>query len=221
MVCGKCSAINDDGDRFCYKCGAPLPRPEGAGTEGNAASGSASAKPGGGPKGFKFNFAGSRPRAAQAGSAPKQEKYAPTGEDRLTIAATTNIAVKKARIADVKSMRPLTQAAYNIVESERGPVVSTLISVANVLISLAIVAAVINIFETVNLIVKSYTSSRIEGSLGQIWQGASANNVQKLIWLVVIFAVLVFAFVICGRLSIRIRKVNRKKKRENIASRID
>lgn len=34
MVCTKCSAVNADGDRFCFKCGAPLPNAAGEGPDG-------------------------------------------------------------------------------------------------------------------------------------------------------------------------------------------
>ena len=200
MVCGKCSAINDDGDRFCYRCGSPL------------SAGNQQGNGGTGPE--------PQPRASQAQSAGG-ENFKPTTEDRLAISATTTLAAKKARISDVKSMRPLTQAAYNIVESERGPVYSTLISLLHVIISLVIVADIIMIFDTVNLIVSSSTSSKIEGGLFETaYKDLTAENQMRLFWALVIFVVLVLAFVAIGRLSIRINKVNRKRKRENLNSRI-
>jgi len=200
MVCGKCSAINDDGDRFCYKCGTPL---------------SAGEQPDSGSN------AGSNPRASQSQSASGGESFKPTTEDRLAISATTTLAAKKARISDVKGMRPLTQAAYNIVESDRGPVYSTLISLLNVILSLVIVADIIMIFDTINLIVSSSTSSKIDGGLYEtVYKDLTSENQMRLFWALVIFVVLVLAFVTIGRLSIRINKVNRKRKRENLNSRI-
>ena len=142
-------------------------------------------------------------------------------EDRLAISATTTLAAKKARVSDVKAMRPLTQAAYNIVESERGGVYSTLISLLNILISLGIVAVIIETYRTIDLIVSSTTSSNIEGSLMSHYQSAAGDNQLRLLWCVIIFIALVMAFVFCGRLSIRIQKVNRKRRRENLVSRID
>jgi len=197
MVCGKCSAINDDGDRFCYKCGSPLTADAQSSGSSAGAGQQSSAQPGG-------------------------EQFKPTTEDRLTISATTTLAAKKARVSDVKSMRPLTQAAYNIVESDRGPIYSTLISLLNVIISLAIVADVILIFETIDLIVASTTSSQIEGSLSALaYQNLTGENQMRLMWSLVVFVVLVMAFVAVGRLSIRINKVNRKRKRESLSSRLD
>ncbi len=197
MVCGKCSAINDDGDRFCYKCGSPLTADAQSSGSSTGAGQQSSAQPGG-------------------------EQFKPTTEDRLTISATTTLAAKKARVSDVKSMRPLTQAAYNIVESDRGPIYSTLISLLNVIISLAIVADVILIFETIDLIVASTTSSQIEGSLSALaYQNLTGENQMRLMWSLVVFVVLVMAFVAVGRLSIRINKVNRKRKRESLSSRLD
>ena len=200
MVCGKCSAINDDGDRFCYKCGSVL-------SGGNQSDNGS---------------AGPEPQASQAQSqSAGSSNFKPTTEDRLAISATTTLAAKKARISDVKSMRPLTQAAYNIVESDRGPVYSTLISLLHIIISLVIVADIILIFDTVNLIVSSSTSSKIEGGLYETaYKDLTGENQMRLFWALVIFVVLVLAFVAIGRLSIRINKVNRKRKRENLNSRI-
>ena len=197
MICAKCSAVNDDGDRFCYRCGTALR--SGATQSESTDSG-----------------------AGQSGSQPGGETFKPTTEDRLTISATTTLAAKKARVSDVKSMRPLTQAAYNIVESDRGPIYSTLISLLHIIISLAIVADVILIFDTINLIVASSTSSMIEGSLSELaYQSLSGENQIRLMWSLVLFVVLVMSFVCVGRLSIRINKVNRKRKRESLAARID
>lgn len=193
MLCLKCSTTNDDGDLFCYKCGAKLSKPGGECTGEHAGTGTASGN-----------------------NAGKAEP-----EDRLAISATTTLAAKKARVADVKSMRPITQAAYNIVESERGGIYSTLISLLNILISLGIVAVIIETYRTIDLIVSSTTSSQIEGSLMTHYQQAAGDNQLRLIWCVIIFIALVMAFVFFGRLSIRIQKVNRKRKRENLTSRID
>lgn len=196
MICAKCSAVNDDGDRFCYKCGTALR--SGAQNERAGNAGPQASQPAGG------------------------ENFQPTTEDRLTISATTTLAAKKARVSDVKSMRPLTQAAYNIVESDRGPIYSTLISLLHIIISLAIVADVILIFDTIDLIVASSTSSMIEGSLSELaYQSLSGENQIRLMWSIVLFVVLVMSFVCVGRLSIRINKVNRKRKRESLSSRID
>jgi len=191
MLCLKCSTANDDGDLFCYKCGGKLS-----------------------PSG-ECQHEHSEPKTE-----PQQQKAAEP-EDRLAISATTTLAAKKARVADVKSMRPLTQAAYTIVESERGGIYSTFISLLNIIISLGIVAVIIETYRTIDLIVSSTTTSKIEGSLMAYYQNAAGDNQIRLIWCVVIFIALVMAFVFCGRLSIRIQKVNRKRRRENLTARID
>lgn len=197
MVCNKCAVVNDDGDLFCYKCGTAL----------------APAQPG-----AEHHCHDHSRQTSQPGGEPSR----PTTEDRLAISATTTLAAKKARVSDVKSMRPLTQAAYNIVESDRGGIYSTLISLLNVIISLAVVADIIMIFDTINLIVSSTTSSKIEGSLYETaYKNLSEENQMRLIWALVIFVFLVMAFVCIGRLSIRISKVNRKRRRENLTARID
>lgn len=192
MLCLKCHTINDDGDMFCYKCGTGL-------AQHNDAECSRSA----------------------AGDQGGQTAAGNTTEDRLAISATTTLAAKKARVSDVKSMRPLTQAAYNIVESDRGGVYSTLLSLLNILISLGIVAVIIETYRTIDLIVSSTTTSNIEGSLMTHYQAATGDNQLRLMWCVIIFVALVMAFVFCGRLSIRVQKVNRKRRRENLTSRID
>lgn len=191
MLCLKCSTTNDDGDLFCYKCGAKLAQPGGECT-------------------------GEHQPNQSAPNTGRTET-----EDRLAISATTTLAAKKARVSDVKGMRPLTQAAYNIVESDRGGVYSTLISLLNILISLGIVAVIIETYRTIDLIVSSTTSSQIEGSLMTHYQQAAGDNQLRLLWCVIIFIALVMAFVCFGRLSIRIQKVNRKRRRENLTSRID
>lgn len=192
MLCLKCSSINDDGDMFCYKCGATLDQHKAGECGHDHSAGNA------------------------AGGAGAHET-----EDRLAISATTTLAAKKARVSDVKAMRPLTQAAYTIIESDRGGVYSTLISLLNILISLGIVAVIIETYRTIDLIVSSTTSSNIEGSLMNHYQTAAGDNQLRLLWCVIIFIALVMAFVFCGRLSIRIQKVNRKRRRENLTSRID
>lgn len=192
MLCLKCSTANDDGDLFCYKCGGKL-TPDG-----------------------QCQHEHSEPQPGQ-----QQKPQTDTTEDRLAISATTTLAAKKARVSDVKSMRPLTQAAYTIVESDRGGIYSTLISLLNILVSLGIVAVIIETYRTINLIVTSSTSSNIEGSLMAHYQQATGDNQIRLIWCVVIFVALVMAFIFFGRLSIRIQKVNRKRRRENLTARID
>ena len=178
MLCTKCSAMNSDGDSFCYACGSPL---------------GANAQPGG----------------------------AYSKADAATINATTMLAAKEARKVDVANLRPLTRAAYNISESEHSATLSLLLSLLNVVLSLGLVAVLIKIFDTISLLGQSVTSSSIEGSFSDLFYGSStSNNVQLLCWLVVLLLFMVGAFLVCGRLGIRVRKVNRKKKREQLDSRL-
>lgn len=187
MICPKCAQINDNNDRFCYKCGAPL-------TEGGAEQ-----------------------------SAQGQQQGAPTTDSSAlaTINAKTMLAAREARKADISAMRPVTRAAYNIVESERGGTIIGIITVLYGIFCLGMVATLIKIFETISKLGESFASSGIEGSLSEKFYGASSNNnAQLLLWLIVLFVVMAIGFFVCGKLNIRIRKVSRKKKREQLDSRL-
>ncbi len=178
MICPKCAAVNDNDDKFCYKCGAPL---------------------------LSGNQSGTRV----------------TAENMATINAQTLLAAREARKTDISSMRPLTRLAYNIVESERSSSLSSAVSVFYVVFCLGLVATLIKIFETISKLGESLASSGIEGSLSEKFYGtASNNNAQLLIWLIVLFVVLAVGFIGCGKLNIRIRKVSRKKKREQYDARL-
>lgn len=135
--------------------------------------------------------------------------------------ATTMIAARDARLVDVKNMRPLTRAAYNVCESEHGPALSLLVSLCFVVLSLGMVAVLIKIFETITKLGQSMVSSEIEGSLSDLFYStATANNAQLLGWLIALFVLMVAAFLVCGKLNLRIKKVNRKKKKEQLDSRL-
>ena len=176
MVCTKCSAVNADGDRYCYKCGAALPNP-GEGPDGQP--------------------------------------------DIATQNATTMLSVKEARIVDVRNMRPLTRAAYNIAESEHGSTFQFLITLLYVVLSLGMVAVLIKIFDTISNLVQAVNSSNIEGSLSeQFYKTASTRNAQFLGWLIILFIIMVIAFTAFGRLRIRLGKVYRKLHREKMDSRL-
>lgn len=186
MICPKCAEINDNNDRFCYKCGAPL-------SEGNAEQ-----------------------------SAQGQQSAPTTDSSALaTINAKTMLAAREARKSDISTMRPVTRAAYNIVESERGGTMIGIITVLYGVFCLGMVATLIKIFETISKLGESFASSGIEGSLSEKFYGVSSNNnAQLLLWLILLFIVMAIGFVSCGKLNIRIRKVSRKKKREQLDSRL-
>ena len=185
MICSKCAAVNDNEDKFCYKCGAPLAA-DSAGAAG----------------------------AQQAG--PRV-----TADTMATINAQTLLAARDARKSDIAGMRPLTRVAYNIVESEKGSSISSVVSIAYAAFCLGLVATLIKIFETITKLGESFTSSGIEGSLSEKFYGAASNNsAQLLIWLVALCVVLAVGFICCGKLNIRIRKVARKKKKEQYDSRL-
>ena len=146
----------------------------------------------------------------------------PEGQaDFETQNATTMLSVKEARIVDVKNMRPLTRTAYNIAESERGPTIQVLVSLLYVVLSLGMVGVLIKIFDTVGTLVQSINTNDIEGSLSeQFYKNATTDNAQMLGWLVLLFVIMVIAFVSCGRLKIRLQKVYRKKHKEKLDSRL-
>lgn len=186
MICPKCAQVNDNNDRFCYKCGSPL-------SEGGAEQ-----------------------------SAQGQQGAPTTDASTLaTINAKTMLEAREARKVDISTMRPVTRAAYNIVESERGGTIIGVITVLYGIFCIGMVATLIKIFETISKLGESLASSGIEGSLSEKFYGASSNNnAQLLLWLIVLFVVMAIGFVVCGKLNIRIRKVSRKKKREQLDSRL-
>jgi len=191
MICTKCSAVNDNEDRFCFKCGAPLPT------------------------------AGENYSAPQDNTQDEKQRAENEAASLATINAQTMLAAKEARSKDIASMRLFTRLAYNVVESENGATISTLISVLYVLLGLGTVATLIKIFETISKLGESFTSSGIEGSISDVLYGnASKDNAQLLIWLILLFVVAALGFIGCGKLSIRIKKVNRKKKKEQLDSRL-
>lgn len=236
MICPKCGTNNSSDDKFCFKCGTQLPLGQQASgadqpkepnsSEAGEKAGaknpfSFTGKSGGSRTGKRQSFFGGGKSAGAPDDGVPKPGSAPIAEDRLTINATTALAAKKARVADVKSMRPLTQVAFNIVESDRSPIISTLVSVINIALSLGLVATIIMIFDTANAIVAASTSRHIEGNLlTDMYEQVSTDNGTKLLWLIVIFIAIGIAFITCGRLSIRIKKVNRKKRKENLTSRL-
>lgn len=191
MICTKCSAVNDNEDRFCFKCGAPLPS------------------------------AGEAAYSAPAGEPDERTRAENEAASLATINAQTMLAAREARKGDISAMRPFTRMAYNISESENGSTISGLISILYVVLGLGAVATLIKIFETISKLSQSFTTSGIEGTVSEMFYGtASSNSAQLLIWLILLFVVVTIGFICCGKLSIRLKKVNRKKKREQLDSRL-
>lgn len=141
-------------------------------------------------------------------------------QELATINARTMIAAKEARAVDISNMRPITRLAYNIVESERGVLLGLVVSLLYGLSGLALVATLIKIFETVSLLGQALASSGVGSSISEMIAQSRGDNVQLLVWLVVLFVVLAAVFIMLGKLNIRIGKVNRRKKRENLDSRL-
>lgn len=190
MICTKCMAVNDNEDRFCFKCGAPLS----VGAENHSA-----------------------PEDAANDSARAQNEAA----SYATINAKTMLAAREARKSDIAAMRPLTRAAYNIAESDNSSAISALINILYVLLGLGTVATLIKIFETISKLGQSFSTSGIEGTVSEVFYGqASTDNAQLLIWLILLFVVAAVGFICCGKLSIRLKKVNRKRKKEQLDSRL-
>lgn len=141
--------------------------------------------------------------------------------DVAALNATTMLAAREARLTDVKNMRPLTRVAYNIAESENASTINALVSVLYVVLALGMVAVLIKIFETINKLAQAMITSSIEGSLSERFYGLAAqNNTQLLGWLIALFVAMVAGFFACGKLRIRIKKVNRKKHKEQLDSRL-
>lgn len=186
MNCPKCSAVNDEKNRFCFSCGASLE--QNAGNEAHSAQ----------------DYADAERRA----------------QELATINARTLIAAKEARAVDIRNMRPITRMAYNIVESERGMLLSLLVAMLYGISGLGLVATLIKIFDVVELLSQSLISSNVGSSISEIIAQSRGDNLQDLAWLVALFVALAVVFIMLGKLNIRIGKVNRKKKRENLDARL-
>lgn len=193
IKCPNCKTDNDNEDVFCYACGAPLALDEET-AKASAADDSVERDPDGYPIYDKKNGSAMRnqPNTAQS------------------IAVGTRKAIEK----DLKGLRPITRAAYYVVQSDNTTWIKTGIMVLFVACCVAILAIIRAIFDKMTLIVESIgINTDIKTGLTEIYEANLSEYTEGLIVYILLLFLAVFVYILLGRLLLRIKKVRRKKKK--------
>ncbi len=193
IKCPNCKTDNDNDDVFCYACGAPLALDEET-AKASAADDSVEKDPDGYPIYDKKNGGTMRSQSNTAQS----------------IAVGTRKAIEK----DLKGLRPITRAAYYVVQSDNTTWIKTGIMVLFVACCVAILAIIRAIFDKMTLIVESIgINTDIKTGLTEIYQANLSEYTEGLIVYILLLFLAVFVYILLGRLLLRIKKVRRKKKK--------
>ncbi|MDR1002704.1 MAG: zinc finger Ran-binding domain-containing protein [Oscillospiraceae bacterium] len=184
MNCNVCGAVNPAGRAVCENCGAALPSAD-VRTD---------------PNGYPIFDEGESLAGSRKGTAKN-------------IAVGSQAAIEK----DLKGLRPLTRTAYQIVRADNTPWIKLGLYVSFVVLCFAIIATIMGIFDTMKTMVQAQLNSGSDISTGLrdiIYKAQAGDSLDALIWLSVLLVVLIFVYVLVGRLILRIQKVRRKKKRK-------
>ncbi len=193
IKCPNCKTENDSEDLFCFACGAPLALDEET-AKASAAGDNVERDPDGYPIYDKKNGDSMRPQTNTAQS----------------IAVGTRKAIEK----DLKGLRPITRAAYYVVQSDNTTWVRTGLVLMFVACCVGILALIRAIFEEMTRIVESIgINTSIETGLTQIYKASINDYTEKLIGLILLLFIVIFIYILLGRLILRIKKVRRKKKK--------
>ncbi len=193
VKCPNCKTENDNEDLFCFACGAPLALDEET-AKASAANDSVERDPDGYPIYDKKNGDAMRaqPNTAQS------------------IAVGTRKAIEK----DLKGLRPITRAAYYVVQSDNTTWVRTGLVLMFVASCVGILMLIRAIFEEMTRIVESMgINTSIETGLTQIYKASISDYTEKLIGYILLLFIVIFFYILLGRLILRIKKVRRKKKK--------
>lgn len=193
VKCPNCKTENDNEDLFCFACGAPLALDEET-AKASAANDSVERDPDGYPIYDKKNGDAMRaqPNTAQS------------------IAVGTRKAIEK----DLKGLRPITRAAYYVVQSDNTTWVRTGLVLMFVASCVGILMLIRAIFEEMTRIVESMgINTSIETGLTQIYKASITDYTEKLIAYILLLFIVIFIYILLGRLILRIKKVRRKKKK--------
>lgn len=195
MICSKCGSQNDAGDAYCYNCGSSLAVHDYGTYNAQSEQPSGATDPNGYPIDGQQN----------AGAEPD-----------LSVTSRSALAIRDAKRADISNMRPITRAAYALEDKDGGTFARVVVSLLFFGLCIGMVACLIAIFETFSKITQAATAQAISGSLSELYQSANGQNAQTLLWLVIIFIVLVIAFVVVGKLVLRMKKVRRKRRKDSL-----
>ena len=137
-------------------------------------------------------------------------------EDKiLSFWAKTKLAVRAAKRADIKQMRPITRVAFAIENSTNSTYVRMVVNVIFFLVGFGIIACLLGIFDRLTKFTQMLTAAAGEGGLSQIYgSAAGSDQATGLLWMVGLLAGLILLFIIIGKALLRAKKVHRKKKRE-------
>ncbi len=191
--CPNCNTENDKEDLFCFSCGAPLALNEEKAKE-SAAGDNIQRDPDGYPIYDKKNGEAMRaqPNTAQS------------------VAVGTRKAIEK----DLKGLRPITRAAYYVVQSDNTTWVRAGLVLLFVASCVGIIMIISAIFNEMKLLVESMgISTQIQTGLTELYEGNLIAYTENLIAYIILLFVAIFVYILLGRLILRIKKVRRKKKK--------
>lgn len=193
VKCPICKTDNDDEDLFCFSCGAPLALDEET-VKASAADDKIERDPDGYPIYDKTTGETMRVQTNTAQS----------------IAVGTRKAIEK----NLKGLRPITRAAYYVVQSDNTTWVRTGLVVMFVACCIGILSLIRSIFNELTLIVSSLgINSSVETGLTQMYKSSLSTYTERLIGYIILLFILIFIYILLGRLILRIKKVRRKKKK--------
>lgn len=193
IKCPNCKTENDSEDLFCYSCGAPLALDEEKAKE-SAASDKVERDPDGYPIYDKKSGEAIRTQSNTAQS----------------IAVGTRKAIEK----DLKGLRPITRAAYYVVQSDNTTWVRTGLVVMFVACCVGIITIISLIFNEMKRIVESLgINASIRTGLTDIYEKNLSGYTERLVTYIILLFIAVFIYILLGRLILRIKKVRRKKKK--------
>lgn len=193
IKCPNCKTENDNEDLFCFACGAPLALDEET-AKASAADDSVERDPDGYPIYDKKNGDAIRTQTNTAQS----------------IAVGTRKAVEK----DLKGLRPVTRAAYYVVQSDNTTWIRTGLVLLFIASGVGILMLISAIFNEMTLIVNSMgINTSITTGLTEIYKSNVSLYTERLVSYIILLFVAIFIYIILGRLILRIKKVRRKKKK--------
>ncbi|MBQ5544834.1 MAG: zinc ribbon domain-containing protein [Clostridia bacterium] len=110
-------------------------------------------------------------------------------------------------------MRPLTKVAYDIHDSDQGPVVGSVLSVIFVGLCVGMIANLLAIFDKMSKLTQSLRTSGETYLSQNIYEQMGGSHTMGLMWLCLLFALLVLLYILVGKLKLRLKKISRKERR--------
>lgn len=110
-------------------------------------------------------------------------------------------------------MRPLTKVAYDIHDSEQGPVVGSVLSILFAGLCVGMIANLLAIFDKMSKLTQSLRTSGETYLSQNIYEQMGGSHTMGLMWLCLLFALLVLLYILVGKLKLRLKKISRKERR--------